>query len=73
MRAAVVDALRPAGMWTDPDGVVHIRSTGTGLTFCGEEIGADADTTATSGCEGCVDESIRDYGRNHRCGPECHV
>lgn len=71
MRAAVVDALRPAGMWTDPNGVVHIRAAGTGHTFCRAEIGPYADVTATSACGECVNVSLHEYARGHVCGQHC--
>jgi hypothetical protein len=69
--AAVVAALRPWGIWTDRHGVVHIRSTGTGRTFCGVDVGHYTNTSPSVGCDGCVTASIADYARTHVCGGDC--
>ncbi|GAB3287835.1 hypothetical protein [Parasphingorhabdus pacifica] len=72
MRDAVVATLRPAGMWTDRHGVVHLRAAATGRTFCGYEVGLYTNTAPTIGCGACVAESIRDFARTHSCGSRCH-
>lgn len=71
MRVAVVEALQPGGLWTDPRGVVHIRSAGTGRTYCGTPVGPYTSMAPTSGCDGCVSASTAAYARHHICGRDC--
>jgi hypothetical protein len=65
--AAVDDALKPCGLWTDRDGVVHIRAAGTGRTYCDVAVGAYTAARPVIGCDRCVAVSIADYARHHDC------
>lgn len=71
MRGAVIDALLPGGLWTDPAGAVHIRHRGTGRTYCDTEVGPYSATPSRSGCDRCVDASLADYTQQHVCGKDC--
>lgn len=65
-----VDGMRqPCGAWTGPSGVVHIREAGTGLTFCGDEVGAHTAIRPVIGCSDCVRAAIKDYATHYarRC------
>lgn len=58
--------------WTDADGVVHERQPDAARTLCGVDCtGETRPFAARIGCDACVQASMTDYSRRHRCSPQC--